>query len=155
MDTNAARYLGGYVTKKMSKKEDPRLDGRFPEFSRQSRRPGVGAPLVADMAKQWMRFEDGRVQDVGGLLTFAGNQKRPMGTYLRRKFREAVGTTEEVKGRADYEAWLEQMLPLHEAAKASQSEVSLRAQICAASAPVDERLKFRETIYRAKRGRAL
>ena len=41
-----ASYVAGYCTKKMVQEDDPRLRGRHPEFSRQSRRPGIGAKLI-------------------------------------------------------------------------------------------------------------
>lgn len=156
MDRNAARYLGGYVTKKLTKKEDPRLDGRFPEFSRQSRRPGVGAPLVADMARSFSRYLDASEVDVCGYLTGEGGKKRPLGRFLRNKFREAVGTTEEVKDNASYQAWLEQMLPLLEAAKTDVEAPTLRAQVIKNSLASSESLRFQEELYRQKnRGRKL
>lgn len=39
-------YCAGYVTKKMTKKGDPRLEGRKPEFALMSRNPGLGMKYV-------------------------------------------------------------------------------------------------------------
>jgi len=149
--------LGGYVTKKMTKKEDARLDGRFPEFSRQSRggavkgAVGIGAPLVAEFAKSFTRYHDAATTDVVGHLTAAGGKKRPLGRYLRNKFREAVGTTEEVKEGAARQAWVEQMLPLQKAAQEDVEAITLRAQIIKNSMALDQRLKFHEELYQQKR----
>lgn len=157
LDSNRARYLGGYVTKKMTKKEDARLDGRHPEFSRQSRggarkgSVGIGAPVVAELAEKFSRYLDPQSVDVCGFLTGAGGKKRPLGTYLRKKFREAVGTTEEVKNNAAFQAWCEQMLPLLEAAQKDVEAPTLRSQVIKNSVAASERLKFQEELYRQRK----
>lgn len=157
LDTARARYLGGYVTKKLTKKEDPRLDGRFPEFSRQSRggavkgSVGIGGAVVVELAESFTRYHDPQTTDVVGHVTGAGGKKRPLGRYLRNKFREAVGTSEEVKEIVSRQAWAEQVLPLQEAAQKDVSAPSLRAQIIKNSMALDERLKFHEDLYRQKR----
>lgn len=146
----------------MTRKEDARLDGRHPEFSRQSRggsqkgSVGIGAPVVAEMAQKFLRYCDADQTDVVGYLTAAGGKKRPLGRYLRSKFREAVGTTEEVKDNAAYQAWCEQMLPMLEAAKTDMEAITLRAQVIKNSMAASERLRFQEELYNSKRkGRAL
>ncbi|AXH75381.1 MAG: replication initiator protein [Microviridae sp.] len=157
MGPERARYLGGYVQKKLTKKGDPRLDGRFPEFSRQSRggsvkgAVGIGGPVVSELASTFNKYCDASSIDVAGYLTGAGGRRRPLGRYLKNKFREAVGTTEEVKQDASRQAWVEQMLPLQEASKADVEAPSLRAQIIKNSLAVDARLKFQEDLYRQKR----
>lgn len=162
LDTARARYLGGYVTKKMTKGDDPRLDGRFPEFSRQSRggrvkgSVGIGAPVVAELARSFTRYHDASTTDVVGHITAAGGRKRPLGRYLRNKFREAVGTSEEVKEIVSRQAWAEQVLPLQEAAQKDVEAPTLRAQIIKNSMALDARLKFQEQLYQQKRkGREL
>lgn len=94
LNRNSAQYLAGYVTKKMTSEEDPRLDGRHPEFSRMSRRPGIGVGAVENLAKsyltksgsQWLQ-EDG---DVTATIRMDG-KLFPLGNTLRQKLRESVG----------------------------------------------------------------
>lgn len=85
-------YIAGYVTKKLTAKDDLRLNGRHPEFSRMSLRPGIGAVSlehVANVLKSSPHalqaiLNDG---DVPAILQHGG-RKLPLGRYLRRKLRE-------------------------------------------------------------------
>lgn len=94
LNKDSAQYLAGYVTKKMTKKDDERLHGRHPEFARMSRRPGIGVPAVSVLA-------DG-LTSAGGLTIVerdgdiptvirTGGKLLPIGRTLRAKFREAMG----------------------------------------------------------------
>ncbi len=93
LTAESAGYIAGYVTKKMTKKDDPRLNGRHPEFSRMSNRPGIGAKAMVDVglsiyqnpgAFQAM-VEEG---DVTSVLQH-GRKKLPLGRYLKGKRRES------------------------------------------------------------------
>ena len=46
-----ARYLARYTVKKMTRGHDPRLQGRPPEFSIMSRRPGIGTGFAETVAR--------------------------------------------------------------------------------------------------------
>lgn len=90
----AARYITGYVTKKMTKRSDPRLHGRHPEFTRMSRRPGIGARAVPDILSTVREL-----QAKAGLLNLvdvptalrSGGSMKPLGRFLVQKLRIADG----------------------------------------------------------------
>lgn len=90
---DSAAYIAGYVTKKMTQKDDPRLQGRFPEFARMSLRPGIGALSVVQVAEA-LQNKHGwdeilRTGDVPLSLRH-GRKNMPLGRYLRVKMREAL-----------------------------------------------------------------
>lgn len=87
-DTTAA-YICGYVIKKMTVDDDFRLDGRPPEFSRQSQ--GIGKYAAFEIAAHLKAsgFLDNALQF--GDVPFhyvRGNTSVPLGRYMRRKMRE-------------------------------------------------------------------
>lgn len=53
-------YCAGYITKKMTKKGDPRLGERAPEFSLMSRNPGLGTNYVNSLIQAY-KTERGKV----------------------------------------------------------------------------------------------
>lgn len=114
----SAQYIVGYVTKKMTARDDPRLGGRHPEFSRQSNRPGIGAWAAHDIASDLMKFNLDLTQaDVPSALRY-NSRVLPLGRYMRRKVREAIGRdASEPKSSALKRS--AEMRPLREAAKAS------------------------------------
>lgn len=89
----SATYVAGYVTKGMTKKDDIRLNGRYPEFSRMSLRPGLGYGAVRAL-KEALVDSDGVIHgcdvDVPAVLR-SGGKKYPIGRYLRGLLREAMG----------------------------------------------------------------
>lgn len=93
----SAQYLAGYVTKKMTAKDDPRLAGRHPEFARMSLRPGIGAgaiPAIADALNDTHGAAYvGRTGDVPAVLRH-GSRQLPIGRYLRRRLRDEMGFAE-------------------------------------------------------------
>nr|QJB20471.1 MAG: replication initiator protein [Microvirus sp.] len=92
-----AQYIAGYVTKKMTKVDDPRLFGRHPEFSRMSKMGdgGIGAPYMPKIAKTLLTNSYAKAQldeegDVPFVLKHSG-RAFPTGRYLRSKLRVQVG----------------------------------------------------------------
>lgn len=91
---HSAQYVAGYVTKKMTAKDDPRLVGRHPEFARMSLRPGIGAGMMSDVASTLMQFNLEKTQpDVPSALRHGG-RTFPLGRYLRRRLRKECGLDE-------------------------------------------------------------
>lgn len=88
-----AQYICGYVTKKMTKSDDIRLGGRYPEFARMSNRPGIGAGAL-DELEEFFYTDVGsnllvQSKDVPTTLMHGGRHL-PLGRYLRRKLRERL-----------------------------------------------------------------
>lgn len=90
------QYVCGYVVKKMNK-DHPDLNGRHPEFARQSNRPGIGAGFVPAIAEQVKAYSldrrTGVYKDVPKELRH-GKQILPLGRYLVGKLRVATGHNE-------------------------------------------------------------
>ena len=149
LETNSASYIAGYVTKKMTDREDPRLNGRFPEFSRQSNRGGgLGVGAMDEVASELMRFNlDESEADVPSALRH-GKRILPLGRYLRRELRKRVGKDPNApeSTRRQVEAELQ---PLREIAFNNSS--SLKAEIIKAADGKVASLEARQRIFK-KRG---
>lgn len=110
------QYVAGYVTKKMTRPDDPRLNGLHPEFSRSSNRPGIGAPamvviadrLHTDAGLDEMILRDG---DVPHRLQ-VGRRSIPLGRYLRERLRVHMGMPEHVRQRIKDKFTLERSMEL-------------------------------------------
>lgn len=91
LNRHSAQYIAGYVTKKMTQKDDPRLKGLYPEFARMSNRPGIGATAAEDIARA-MVTPDGEILGmVNGDVPMSlkvGTKSMPLARYIRRKIRE-------------------------------------------------------------------
>lgn len=87
----SSAYIAGYVTKKMTSKDDARLKGRYPEFARMSLRPGIGAGMMDEVASTLMQHKlDEKLEDVPSTLRH-GNKQWPLGRYLKRRLRTRIG----------------------------------------------------------------
>ncbi len=87
----SVRYVAGYINH-TTKPED--LHGRHPEFSRMSRNPGIGYGCVENLVTfhQTKAGVDYMTQhrDVVGSVRY-GKTIKPLGRYIIRKTREALG----------------------------------------------------------------
>lgn len=92
----SAGYVCGYVVKKMTKKDDPRLGGRHPEFARMSLRPGIGgSKRIMEAVANTLTTDSGSdeiiaLQDVPSQLMH-GKKKYPLGRYLKERLRLQLG----------------------------------------------------------------
>lgn len=89
----SASYIAGYVTKKLTDPNDPELGGRYPEFSRQSTRPGIGADFMDEVASVLLTRNLDALMDVPVALRH-GAKQYPLGRYLRRRLRSRMGKEE-------------------------------------------------------------
>lgn len=150
MEEGSAKYLCGYVLKKMTRNDDPRLDGRWPEFARMSLRPGIGQRAMHDIADVILRLGlDESEADVPSALR-RGKTIAPLGRYLRQQLRlmigKEVGAPDEVLREA-----AERLRPLREIAKLDEEHPSFKWQVVQAFAQDVLNREKRQTIY-SKRG---
>jgi len=95
LSMESAQYCAGYVVKKLTDKDDVRLNGRHPEFARMSLRPGLGAGMMDDVAHTLLALglEDTQT-DVPSALRH-GSRLLPLGRYLQKELRKRVGKVSE------------------------------------------------------------
>lgn len=121
----SASYIAGYVTKKMTKKDDGRLNGREPEFARMSLRPGIGALSMSDVKDSVEScgidyFGSTGSLDVPSKLNM-GKSSLPLGRYLRRKLREQLGRSADAPEEAVKEYALQMRVLFEDYAKTKAS----------------------------------
>lgn len=94
LEPKSMGYIAGYVCKKMTRKDDPRLEGKEPEFARMSLRPGLGYDMMHEVAHTLMEYGlDETLVDVPPTLAH-GSRHYPLGRYLRRNLRKMIGRDE-------------------------------------------------------------
>lgn len=94
LTVQSAAYIAAYTTKKMTRHDDERLEGRLPEFARMSRRPGIGVGMMYEVASTIMQHSlEDKMVDVPLSLAH-GTKQLPIGRFLRRKLRTMIGKDE-------------------------------------------------------------
>lgn len=131
LSPHLAQYIGGYVTKKMVRYDDPRLEGRYPEFARQSLKPGIGAGALHDVADVLLRYYDVEAElgDVPAVLGH-GRKELPLGRYLRSQLRKMVGMDAKAP-QVTLDKMAEEVLALRLAARADNENPSIKAKVVA------------------------
>lgn len=153
-------YTAGYVQKKMTRKDDQRLAGRYPEFSRQSNggrtgNGGIGFSAVKRLATiSKDRLDAGTHIDVAETVRIDG-KKMLLGRYIRNKVRKELGLEE--KAPAEVEALvMAQLLPLLEASKNHPIDITLKRQLVTKASSAIASIKARHEMYNSrKRNRSL
>lgn len=97
-----AQYVAGYVVKRWTRPDAPELEGRLPEFSRMSRRPGIGIPGLKWLA-EWLVSSEGakfiaRTRDVPKSVRVDG-AIYPLGETCVRYLRAEAGMPEKDPNR--------------------------------------------------------
>lgn len=82
----SVQYCAGYVTKKFVKKDS----GYEPEFSLMSRRPGIGARAITEIAATLQLYN---LQERTERQLRIDGSKWPLGRYLQTKLAEELGIT--------------------------------------------------------------
>lgn len=90
---HSAAYIAGYTTKKLHASEEKHA-GLVPTFTRMSRRPGIGANLMFDIADSLLSLSDNQGRYPGDDVPTelrSGKAHYPLGRFLRRKLRTYIG----------------------------------------------------------------
>lgn len=155
---HTAQYICGYVTKKMTSKDDPRLNGKYPEFVRMSRRGGIGMLAAIDIV-DLLTTKHGcnhleKVGDVPYSLNHGG-RAFPLGRYLRRRIRETLGMPQEWKEKnlREYTENLRAMWQVERDAPqySPDAKVSLRTFLLEKYAGKVKSLEVRSKIYKQRK----
>lgn len=116
LENASAAYIAGYITKKLTNKDDPLLCGRHPEFARMSLKPGIGAGFMPEVASALLSHNlDSTLSDVPTSLQH-GTSVKPLGRYLTRHLRTLIGRSPDAPKETILKQQ-EKMQPLREAAR--------------------------------------
>lgn len=148
LETKSAAYIAGYIMKKMTKVDDVRLQGRFPEFARMSLRPGIGALSLQPVIESLQRYRTVESEgDVPAGLRH-GSSVMPLGRYLREKLREVCGGSNEAALRE----WNDEMLVMLASSLDDEEAPSIKAQIVKSGAGEFARTVAMRKLYKERKG---
>lgn len=150
LEIGSSQYLAGYITKKMTRRDDPRLLERDPEFARMSLRPGIGHGFMHEAASEWLKFNLDKSQaDVPSALRH-GSRTMPLGRYLRRSLRQLTGKDPNAP-QSEITKYENEVLPLLKAAQADPKNPSLKAQIIQHNKGATLSMKARAKIFKQRK----
>lgn len=148
VETSSAQYVCGYVTKKMTRRDNAWLRGRDPEFGKPSLDPGLGAHAMWEFASELMRLGlDTALADVPSAMRHGG-RAFPIGRYLRMKLRKYVGKSEKAP-QETLDEIAKALLPLFEASRGAPTSEGRAIAFKNAVVDADEQ-KVRSLLARAK-----
>lgn len=148
LNTNSAQYVCGYVTKKMTSKDDLRLKGLPPEFAKMSLRPGIGGDAMHEVASTLLEFNlEDRMVDVPSTLRH-GKRILPLGRYLQRRLRRFVGKDEKAPQEV-LDKIKSDLQPLREAA--FNASVPLKGEIIKAADGAVIAMEKRAEIFKSRK----
>lgn len=142
LEIGSARYVARYVIKKMTRYDDPRLGSNLhPEFGRMSLRPGIGSGALKAVAATITRYN---LLDCAGDVPVTlrhGTSEYPLGRYLRKQLRKALGLNEKsphvLSAKASYAHFHSDqnkaLRALQEASQLDPKNPSLKSQLLKAS----------------------
>lgn len=148
LNDQSANYVAGYVVKGVTSASDGRLEGRYPEFIRMSKKPGLGVGMMDEVASTLMSTET-LGEDVPAFLRH-GKKLMPLGRYLRQQLRLRVGR-EKIVPKSVMEAMANEMSPVREFA--FQNSRSLKDVVTEFYSPETSRLELLEEFN--KKGKKL
>lgn len=146
----SAGYLAGYVTKKMTSKDDERLQGRYPEFARMSLRPGLAGDALWEISDVLLTNSLERVlEDAPSRMRHAAIQL-PLGRYLQRRLREQIGRPAHAP-QTVMDKLSAEMLPLRLAAKNSEDNPSLKSRVVEKNLGKIQRVEAKARIFKPRK----
>lgn len=148
LEPDSAQYLAGYVTKKMTSKDDQRLNGRHPEYARMSLKPGIGADAMLDVAAALLTYGKDDAADVPLALAH-GKKELPLGRYLRIKLREAIGRDGKITQAAMDEISAEMFL-VRLTARSDKEDPSVLSHLMRSMDQKVRNFEARQLIYKSK-----
>lgn len=95
LNQKTGNYAARYVIKKMTNGDNPKLQGRHPEFCTMSKmKGGLGYGMANDIASTVQQQANYRSDTDAPHVLLHGRKQKPLGRYLRGKVRIAMGKDE-------------------------------------------------------------
>lgn len=150
----AAGYIAGYIDKKLTRFDDPRLSpGMHPEFARMStggEGRGLGYRAMRPVAQSLVDHEVVPAQGDVPVTLRHGDREWPLDRYLRKALRRHLGRDEKAPESALQE-YSERLLPVRLAARADPSNPSFKAHLVAEGSQAALNMMTRHRIWANRR----